>query len=208
MLPDAELFVMAEVVLEEVLGRIREADRDIVVPAEFELPGLDGPTPMGRIVALYAYDDASAADLLSGRSTADLALYQPDAEKLGGGLLRTDWQAGIGRLATAARTAASQVSDGDLLVGSRFGPMPARDYLRRLTVARSLLAHYVAAYLGSTACPLPEELARPLWEATAPEAETWRARGVFHAPLPLPPDVSWRDRFLLSAGHQPHPLGH
>ena len=74
---------------------------------------------------------------------------------------------------------------------------------------RSLLAHYVAAYLGSTACPLPEELARPLHELTGPDAAAWRRLGHFREPiLPLPPHVSWRDRFLLEAGHEPHPLGH
>ena len=82
------------------------------------------------------------------------------------------------------------------------------ELLLRATVARSLLAHYVAAYLGSTACPLPEELARPLWELTAPDAERWRGLGFFRDPMPLPDNVSWRDRFLLTAGHLPHPLGH
>ena len=80
--------------------------------------------------------------------------------------------------------------------------------LVRMTLERSLLAHYVAAYLGSTACPLPEELARPLWERTEPDAASWRERGYFRPPMPLPDHVSWRDRFLLRAGHEPHPLGH
>ena len=88
------------------------------------------------------------------------------------------------------------------------GDLAARDYLLRLTVNRSLIAHYVAAYLGSTACPLPEELARPLWELTAPDAAAWRSLGVFREPLPIPELASWRDTFLRTAGHEPHPLGH
>lgn len=76
------------------------------------------------------------------------------------------------------------------------------------TIERCLLAHYVAAFLGSTACPLPEELARPLWELTVPQAQQWRERGHFRPPMPLPDHVSWRDRFLLDAGHEPHPAGH
>ena len=82
------------------------------------------------------------------------------------------------------------------------------DELLRLTIERSLLAHYVAAFLGSTACPLPEELARPLSGLTAPHAQSWRERGYFRPPMPLPDHVSWRDRFLLDAGHEPHPAGH
>lgn len=82
------------------------------------------------------------------------------------------------------------------------------DDLLVTTIERSLLAHYVAAFLGSTACPLPEELARPLWELTQPDASLWRERGYFRPAMPLPAHVSWRDRFLLDAGHEPHPAGH
>ena len=43
------------------------------------------------------------------------------------------------------------------------------------------------------------------WSGDGWDAGTWRARGWFREPLPLPPHVSWRDRFLLTAGHDPHP---
>ena len=70
----------------------------------------------------------------------------------------------------------------------------------------AFLAHDIAMAIGSRACPLPEELARPMYEITAPEAERWRSYGVFRAPLPLPEGhVSWRDQFLLMAGRDPHP---
>lgn len=86
-------------------------------------------------------------------------------------------------------------------------PADRSAHLLQACLERSLLAHYVAAHLGSTACPLSEELARPLWELTAPDAARWRERGHFRTPLPLPEHVSWRDRFLLTAGHEPHPFG-
>jgi hypothetical protein len=61
--------------------------------------------------------------------------------------------------------------------------------------------------LGSRACPLPEHLARGLLEGTGPQAAQWRAAGYFREPLPYPPGhVSWRDRFLLTAGRDPHPF--
>ena len=41
-------------------------------------------------------------------------------------------------------------------------------------------------------------------DALAPVAA--RSIGIFRDPLPMPDDVSWRDRFLLSAGRDPHPL--
>jgi hypothetical protein len=81
------------------------------------------------------------------------------------------------------------------------------DVLREATALRCFLAHDVAMALGSRACPLPEDLARGMLEAMEPEAERWREAGVFRARLPLPAGhVSWRDRFLLLAGRDPHPF--
>jgi hypothetical protein len=203
MLREAELFVMAEEMLVEVLGRIRDEDRDIVLPPRWEAPGADQAAPLRQVVEQYARDEASVPGALSGRTPDDIPRGAP-----GDGLPSHDRQAAVVRLAAAACAAARAATDGDAVVRTGDGDLSVRTYLQRLTVTRSLVAHYVAAYLGSTACPLPEELARPLWEATHPEADAWRALGIFRAPLPLPDHVSWRDRFLLSAGHQPHPLGH
>lgn len=172
MLQEAELFVMAEEMLVEVLGRIRPADRDIVLPPLFEEPGVDQPAPIWRVVQLYARDDAWVPDLLSGRTIDEVG-----RDRFDGDLLGDDPQASITRIAGAAMAAAREVTDGDVIVHASHGDVSTRTFLQRLTIARSLVAHYVATYLGSTACPLPEELARPLWEVTAPEADMWRALG-------------------------------
>lgn len=192
MLREAELFAMAEVMLVEVLGRIRDQDRDIVLPPLTDLPGAEKASPMGTIAERYAEDDACVPTILAGGSADAVERDDPD----------------VTRIAEAARAAAFAVSDGDAIVHARYGDVTTRHYLLRLSVNRSLVAHYVAAYLGSTACPLPEELARPLLELTGPDAGTWRSLGIFHEPMPAPDLASWRDRFLLMAGHLPHPLGH
>jgi hypothetical protein len=203
MLAEPELFVMAELMLVEVLGRIREADRDIVLPPLFDAPGAHQASSLRQVVERFAYDDAWVPDMLAGRTMDEVG-----AARFDGDLIGDDPQVAITRIADAACAAARQVTDGDALVHTSVGDLSTRTYLQRITVARSLVAHYVATYLGSTACPLPEELARPLWELTSPEADTWRSLGFFREPLPLPENVSWRDRFLLTAGHEPHPLGH
>jgi hypothetical protein len=189
-LHEAELFVSAEVMLVEVLGRIRPQDEAIVLPPMS--PRSPRPVTVGQAVAEHVLADLALPSQLAGQA------------QLAG-------RARAGDVATAARQAcdaAAAVVDGDRVLPTDEGEVTARDVLLRATLQRSLLAHYVAAHLGSTACPLPEELARPLWELTAPDAESWRALGWFRAPMPLPPHVSWRDRFLLTAGHEPHPLGH
>jgi hypothetical protein len=202
-LREAELFAFAGEVLVEVLGRIRETDRDIPLPL---LTGLSGPseeTALWSVVEQYAYDDACVPGVLAGDEAGVL-----DREQLRLDLDGAEAQAVIARGAEAASAAARAASDGDQLVHASYGVVSTRHYLLRLTVNRSFLAHYVAFYLGSTACPLPEELARPMLELTQPDAAQWRALGIFREPMPVPHLASWRDTFLLTAGHLPHPLGH
>jgi hypothetical protein len=186
---EAALFVLAEQVLVEVLSRIRPADHATLLPAMYA--GADAPAPISRAVHEHVWSNLELARTLNGATSAggEAPASVPDA-------------------ARCACAAAVGVTDGDFQVQTADGPLTARVLLLRAAVRRALLAHYVAAYLGSTACPLPEELARPLWELTAPDAAHWRHLGLFREPLPLPVHASWRDRFLLSAGHPPHPLDH
>lgn len=203
MLREAELFAFAEAVLVEVLGRIRKPDRDILLPPLSDLPGASEETELWSVVEQYAYDDACVPGVLAGDTAGVL-----DRQELRRDLDGAEPQAVIVRVAEAASTAARAASDGDALVHASYGVVSTRHYLLRLTVNRSLVAHYVAAYLGSTACPLPEELARPMLELTQPDAAQWRALGIFREPMPVPDLASRRDTFLLTAGHLPHPLGH
>jgi len=190
-LHEAELFAMAETMLVEVLGRVRQPDEAIVLPPMS--PRSPQPVPIGTAVEQHVREDLALPGLLQGPAPS------PAGRPAGGD---------VATAAQQACAAAVAVVDGDRLLPTAEGELTARDVLLRSTLQRSLLAHYVAAYLGSTACPLPEELARPLWELTATDAESWRRLGWFREPMPLPPHVSWRDRFLLTAGHEPHPLGH
>ncbi len=186
MLQQAALFVMAEDVLVEVLGRVRPQDEDVVLPRMHVRAA--APRPMAVAVAQHLQDEADVRSALTGTP------QDVDDEP-----------------AVAARRTCDVVrgqDDGERVVRSAGAPVTVEALLVRATLERALLAHYVAAYLGSTACPLTEELARPLWELTSPAAQSWRLAGWFHEPLPLPPHVSQRDRFLLTAGYPPHPLGH
>ena len=198
MIREAELFVMAEQMLLEVLGRIRPEHRNIIVPPMFDMPGADQPRPIRDLVAHYARDDAWVPDMLAGRTMAEVG---PD--KYDGDLRRAQPAPGRGGGERGGPHRQRRGRDRALQLRRHH----AREYLLQLDIARSFLAHEVAMALGSRACPLPEELARPMYEITAPEAERWRSYGVFRAPLPLPEGhVSWRDQFLLMAGRDPHPF--
>lgn len=196
MIREAELFVMAEQVLVEVVGRITGSQWDIVLPPLLDRMGATRPTPMRDAVTYYAYDDACVPDLLAGRTS----------DTVDGVPLGAQPHAALAAIVEAACTAARKVDDGEAVVHADGRDLSARDYLLEMTITRSFLAHEIAMHLGSRACPLTEELARGLCEATGPAAARWRAAGFFREPMPLPADVSWRDRFLLTAGRDPHPL--
>lgn len=206
MLREAELFVMAEQMTVEVLGRVRTEHHQIVVPpwttATATTPMTDprAPSSLWQLVNRAVGDDLRLPALLAG-ARVEVDVDPPAA-------VDDDLNARLATASAGAIASVRRVVDGDAVVHTPDGDLSTREHLARATVSRSLLAHYVAAYLGSTACPLPEELARPLWELTAPDAARWRALGLFGEPMPLPDHVSWRDRFLLTAGHPPHPLGH
>jgi hypothetical protein len=184
---EAELFVTAERMLVEVIGRIRTDDQWRIVAAPvLDVPGADRPASLRVLVERHARDDAALPDVMAGRPPQDV-----------GDPLGPDPHAAVARLAVAACAAVREVGDR---------PDQA-DHLWRATMARTFLAHDIAMALGSRACPLPEDLARGLLEGTAPQAGHWRAAGYFREPLPYPPGhVSWRDQFLLTAGRDPHPF--
>jgi hypothetical protein len=71
--------------------------------------------------------------------------------------------------------------------------------LWQLNIARSLAAHDVAELIG-VSCPVGEELARGMYEGTAPSADVWRSVGVYRAAKPVADDASWHDRYLALTG--------
>ena len=80
MIREAELFVMAEEMLLEVLGRVRSEHRNIIVPPMFDMPGADQPRPVRDLVAHYARDDAWVPDMLAGRTMAEVGPDKYDGD--------------------------------------------------------------------------------------------------------------------------------
>lgn len=204
MIREAELFVQAEDVLVEVLGRVRDEQWRITVPPMYDMPGADRPATIRELVLRYVRDDAWVPDMVAGRTMEHVGVERWDSDLLGGrpGL-------SIATIAEAACTAVRKVDDGTSTVHCSFGDITMSDYLWQLNIARCFLAHQVAMHLGSRACPLTEQLARGMYEGTIPDAERWRSYGVYREPVtPVPADVSWRDKYLMAAGVDPHPLDH
>lgn len=201
MIRSAELFLKAETMLVEVLGRIHGDGWRIMLPPMVEVPGHPAARrrTMRQAVVEHVREQAQVPDLLAG-GTAGAGAADP---------LGSDPQETVIALSAAACDAVAKIDDGATVVHAPRGDLTADEYLWQLDVSRCWLAHDVAMWLGSRACPFPEDLARAMWEHTAPEADRWREQGWFKPePLEMPADVSWRDRFLRTAGRDPHPAIH
>ena len=202
MITEAALFLKAETMLLEVLGRIRPEHRSLVIPPVFDMPGADHPRPLPELVAHYARDDAWVPDMLAGRTMAEAG-----ADKYDGDLLGSDPRTALATIVEAACAAARTADDPQKPVHGGFGDVPTDNYLWQLNIARCFIAHDIAMALGSRACPLPEDLAKGMYEGLEADRQWWQDLGVFREPLPLPDGhVSWRDQFLLMAGRDPHPF--
>lgn len=178
---DAVLLGVAGRVLLEVAHRAGPADADVVLDALLDTADDPGPTTLRDALHRHGRDDVA---LLAGLGVSTA----PPVEVLG-----PTGRAELTRCTTALLAALAELRPA----GS--------SSLVAATLRRCYLAHQLAFALGSTACPLPEELARPLWERTRDDAARWRAAGYFRTPLAVPPQASWRDRLLRATGRDPHP---
>ena len=67
---------------------------------------------------------------------------------------------------------------------------------------RALRANDIARVIGADPT-LPEELVQGIWEEVSPNAEEWRAIGIFGAAIPVPEDAPLQDRLLGLTGRAP-----
>ncbi len=197
MIPEAELFMLADEAAVRVFGQIRADQWETVLPPLFDMPGADQPMPLRQAVNHYAYDNAWVPDLLAGRTIDEVG-----KDRFDGDLLGDDPRGNIARISGAAIDAAKQVTDPAAPVHCSWGDAPTDNYFWQLNIARTVAAVDVARHLGVD-CPLSEELARGMWEGTVPEADTWRQYGIYRSPVPVTDDASWRDRFLALTGRTP-----
>ena len=160
MIREAELFVIAEKVLVEVVGRIRGAQWEIVLPplldrtrsrpADLDAgrrralrPGRRlGARPVGRAVHGAVGRDRFDGDLLGERPARRGHPIRRGGVRgrAVGRRRRRPWCTPTGATSASGTTCSE------------------------LTITRAFLAHEIAMHLGSRACPLTEELARGLCE--------------------------------------------
>ncbi|MFR9801118.1 hypothetical protein ACL02T_02310 [Pseudonocardia sp. RS010] len=198
MLRAAEWLIEAERVLGQVLEGVAPDQWRTLVPPLPTGPDPTRPTALDALVRHHVRANAALPDLLDGRAPEPAEQAPADLDH------RQDLPALSREVSAKACAAAAAVADPAAPTGA--DGLPAEELLWRRAVGTALMAHEVSVHRGSVN-PLTEDLARGLWEHTEPEAARWRALGWFGEPLtPVPADVSWRDRFLMAAGRDPHPL--
>jgi hypothetical protein len=200
LLNEAEVFVLANRTLNEVVAQIGADQWDMELPASFAVRGTDRVPLLRDVINYHAYDDAWVPDMLAGRT-----MEEAGAGKFDGDLLGTDPAAAFGAIVETACAAAAGLGDTDLddaVAHLSFGDYTVRQYFWQINLFRAMRAHDLALAIGIVPALAPE-LVEGVWDEVSPNAEEWRSIGVFPAAVPVPDDAPLLDRLLGLTGRQP-----
>ena len=83
-IPEAEVFVLADQAAVRVYWQIPEDQWDSKLPPLFDMPGADQPVPLRQAINHYAYDNSWVPDMLAGRTMDEVGSDRFDGDLLGG----------------------------------------------------------------------------------------------------------------------------
>src|SRR6516164_4131627 len=121
---EAEVFVLADRALAEVVAQIQPGQWDMAMPPTFVRRDRDAVPALREVINYHAYDDAWVPDMLAGRTMDEVG-----RERHRGDLLGDDPGARFAEIVEAACAAAMALDDLDRTVHCSFGDFPARGYL-------------------------------------------------------------------------------
>ncbi len=195
---ETEVFVLADQALNDVVDKIRDDQWAMEMPPSFARRPTDRTPTLREIINYHAYDDAWVPDMLAGRTMDEVG-----KEKHKGDLLGDDPKGSFARIVATACAAARELSDFKRTVHCSFGDFSARDYLTQTTMFRGMRARDIARVIGVEP-DLPEDLVQGMWDEINPQAEAWRAIGVFGPKVSVPDDAPLLDRLLGLTGRDPN----
>ena len=194
---EAEVFILADKALNNVVQQIKDDQWDMPIPAWFQTGRTQGDMTLRTIINYHAYDELWVPDTLAGKPADDPAMPKMDDNHLG-----SDPKAKFAELTDKAVAAVSAVTDFNQKVHLSYGDWPVRDYLMHITSFRGFRAFDIAKLIGAST-KLPDDLVQGMWDEFSPHLEEWRRMGVFQAALPVPAGASLQDKLLLSVGREP-----
>ena len=196
---DRELFVLADRALDAVVQDVRDDQWSLRMPPDFQTTVAGEPPTLRQVVGYHAYDEAWVPLTLSGTP-----LDASDGPSLQDDLLDDDPRGAFAALVERACAAVLGADDLERPVHLSYGTFPAREYLQHVTTFRALRAHDLPVVLGVEPA-LPDRLVEGMWAMVSPQAEAWRAMGVFGPAVPVPDDAPLLDRLLGVTGRAPRP---
>jgi hypothetical protein len=191
---EPELFVLADHALLHLVEHIKDEQWLMVMPSEFQRPGVMMPITLREIITQHAYDDAWVPTMLAGHTIADVG---EDTYK--GDLLENEPKEIFADIVARACEAALQVSDLTKIVHCSFGDYSTQEYFWQIIMFRGLRAYDLAKVIGIDP-PLSDELVQELLNGIAPRAEKWREMGIFGPKIAVPESASLLDRLLGLTG--------
>lgn len=190
-------FALADRALDRVVQQIPDDRWGMPMPADFQTMGGSGTPTLRDVIASHAYDEAWMPDLLAGRTMDEVG-----RDAFDGDLLGEDPKAAFAALVDKGVAAAEAVTDLDVPVHWSYGDFPLREGVWHPLSFRALRAVDLARVLGLDAT-LDPALVEAMWEEFLPQAEQWRAMGVFGPEVEVAEDAPLQERLLGLTGRQP-----
>src|ERR1700716_2525546 len=199
-LAEPAVFVLADHAMNDVVAQIKDDQWTMEMPPSFATRVTDHRPTLREIINYHAYDDSWVPDMLAGKTMAEAGI-----DNFKGDLLGDQPKLRFAEIVEKACVAATGLDDLDRTVHCSFGDFPARGYLWQINMFRGLRAHEIAKVIGIDFA-LPAALVQGIWDEISPQAEEWRAIGVFPAAVPVPNGAPLLDRLLGLTGRDPKAL--
>ena len=195
-----DAFVLADRALDSVMQQVRDDQWDTVMPASFARPGThDQPVSLRQVLGHHAYDEAWMPDMLAGHTMDQVGPTAYDGDLLG-----DDPRAAFHALVERGVAAAQELTDLDRVLHFSYGDFAAREGLWHVISFRGLRAVDLARVIEVDET-LDPDLVLVMWDEFAPQAEAWRAMGVFGPAVQVAPDARLQERLLGLTGREPRP---
>ncbi len=192
---EAEVFILADQALVAAVDQIKDDQWGMKLPGWFQVGQTQTELDLRKIINYHAYDEAWVPDVLAGKTKDEVG------DKYDGDLLGADPKASFHKLAEVALQAVRALDNPDKNVHLSYGDFPAREYLKHITSFRGFRAYDIAKLIGVDT-KLPDELLQGMWDEIKPEAEQWRAMGVFGVEIPVPDGAPLQQRLLGISGRE------
>jgi uncharacterized protein (TIGR03086 family) len=190
---ERDVFILADEALKRVVDQIDDDQWGLTVPDEMTRGRV---ATVREVIAYHAYDEAWIPDVLAGRTIEEVG------DSHGGDLLGEHPKRTFAALVETAVRAVRACGDLDRTVHLSYGDWPARDYLKHITSFRGLRVYDLSLFLKIDTT-MPGDLVQGLWDVLSPQAEEWRALGVYGPAVAVPADAPLQDRLLGLTGRQP-----